>query len=162
VQICIWPSWFHCRPLSLASVKSRLVLSFWYRLTRVVPGKGPLNRCVCVCWVLPAFLTYCHKKLCFHLLYTWCYCATRHGFDRNLARSLLSHWKDYNSVYSQQKFLSACNDHVQFVTAVSVITALMHTSKNQYDSVSVCTTTPFRNRHHHVKRHSSSLLHIII
>ena len=37
-------------PLSLASVKSRLVLRFWYRLTRVVPDKGPLyNGCVCVC-----------------------------------------------------------------------------------------------------------------
>ena len=36
-------------PLSLASVKSRLVLPFWYRLTRVVPDKGPLNVCVCVC-----------------------------------------------------------------------------------------------------------------
>ena len=35
--------------LSLASVKSRLVLPFWYRLTRVVPEKGPLNGCVCVC-----------------------------------------------------------------------------------------------------------------
>ena len=32
----------------LASVKSRLVLPFWYRLTRVVPEKGPLNGCVCV------------------------------------------------------------------------------------------------------------------
>jgi len=35
VQICIWPSWFHRYPLSLASAKSRLVLPFWYRLTRV-------------------------------------------------------------------------------------------------------------------------------
>ena len=34
--------------LSLASVKSRLVLPFWYRLIRVVPEKGPLNGCVCV------------------------------------------------------------------------------------------------------------------
>jgi len=32
----------------LASVKSRLVLPFWYWLTRVVPKKGPLNGCVCV------------------------------------------------------------------------------------------------------------------
>jgi len=32
--------------VSLASVKSRLVLPFWYRLTRVVPEKGPLNGCV--------------------------------------------------------------------------------------------------------------------
>jgi len=36
-------------PLTLASVKSRLVLPFWYRLTRVVTDKGPLNVCVCVC-----------------------------------------------------------------------------------------------------------------
>ena len=35
--------------LSLASVKSRLVLPFWYQLTGVVPDKGPLNGCVCVC-----------------------------------------------------------------------------------------------------------------
>jgi len=45
---CIWPSWCHCHSLSLASVKSRLVLPFWYRLTWVVPDKGPLNGCVCV------------------------------------------------------------------------------------------------------------------
>ena len=49
VQTCIWSSWFHCHSLSLAPVKSRLVLPFWYRLTRVVPDKGPLNGCVCVC-----------------------------------------------------------------------------------------------------------------
>ena len=42
VQTC------HCRSLSLASVKSRLVLPFWCRLTWVVPDKGPLNGCVCV------------------------------------------------------------------------------------------------------------------
>ena len=49
VQTCIWPSGCHCHSLSLASAKSRLVLPFWYRLTRVVPDKGPLNGCVCVC-----------------------------------------------------------------------------------------------------------------
>ena len=32
---------------SLASVKSTLVIPFRYRLTRVVPEKGPLNGCVC-------------------------------------------------------------------------------------------------------------------
>ena len=40
-------------PLSLASVKSRLVLPFCYRLTWVVPEKGPLNVCVCVCMIVP-------------------------------------------------------------------------------------------------------------
>jgi len=44
MQTCIWPSWCHCHSLYLASVKSRLVVPFWYRLTRVVPDKGQLNR----------------------------------------------------------------------------------------------------------------------
>ena len=48
VQTCIWPSWCHCHSLSLASLKSRLVLPFWYWLTWVVPDNGPLNGCVCV------------------------------------------------------------------------------------------------------------------
>jgi len=49
LQTCIRPSWCHCHSLSLASVKSRLILPFWYRLIRVVPeDKEPLNVCVCV------------------------------------------------------------------------------------------------------------------
>ena len=58
VQTCIWPSWRHCHSLSLASVKSRLVLTFRYRPTWVVPEKGPLNGCVCddtarmPCWLI--------------------------------------------------------------------------------------------------------------
>ena len=35
-------------PLTV-SLKSRLILLFWYQLTWVVPEKGPLNVCVCVC-----------------------------------------------------------------------------------------------------------------
>ena len=49
VQTCIWPSWCHCHSLSLAPVKSRLVLPFWYRLTQVVLEKRPLNGCCCCC-----------------------------------------------------------------------------------------------------------------
>ena len=48
VQTCLWSSWCHCHSLSLASVKSRLVLPFWYRLTRVVLDEGSFNGCVCV------------------------------------------------------------------------------------------------------------------
>ena len=61
VQTCIWPSGCHCHSLSLASVKSRLVLPFWYRPTLVVLEKGPLNGCVCVCvcWLI---LTYIYEK----------------------------------------------------------------------------------------------------
>jgi len=47
VQTCMWSSWCHCHSLSLAPVKSRLVLPFWYRITRVAPDKGPLNGCAC-------------------------------------------------------------------------------------------------------------------
>ena len=60
VQTCIWPS--HCHSLSLASVKSRLVLPFWYWLTRVVLDKGPLNRCVCVCACVRACARVCILK----------------------------------------------------------------------------------------------------
>jgi len=49
VQTCIWPNWCNCHSLSLASVKSRLVLPFPYWLTQVVLEKGQLNVCVCVC-----------------------------------------------------------------------------------------------------------------
>ena len=39
----------HCL---LLQQKSRLVLPFWYWLTRAVPNKGPWNGCVCVCPIL--------------------------------------------------------------------------------------------------------------
>ena len=43
----------NCHSLSLASVKSRLIVPFWCQLTRVVPDKGPLSGCVhaCVCMI---------------------------------------------------------------------------------------------------------------
>jgi len=61
-QTCIWPSWCHCHSLSLAPVKSRLVLAFWYQLTWVVLDKGPLNGCVCV--YLNQFMCQKYSKLC--------------------------------------------------------------------------------------------------
>ena len=75
VQTCIWPSWCHCHSLSLASVKSRLVLPFWYGLTRVVPDKRPLNGCVCspsyYQWVsVPTAVTRLSwTQVCFYLLF---------------------------------------------------------------------------------------------
>ena len=75
VQTCIRPSWCHCHSLSLASVKSRLVLPFWYRLTWVVPDKGPFNGCVCVCLSWTVSSIWWHERrskfswptLCFRL-----------------------------------------------------------------------------------------------
>ena len=51
-------SWCHFHSLSLASVKSRFVLPFWYQLTRVVPEKGPLNGCMCMC--VCKYITHTH------------------------------------------------------------------------------------------------------
>jgi len=40
-------------PLPLnVSCFSKIQIGFWYRLTRVVPEKGPLNGCLCVCVLL--------------------------------------------------------------------------------------------------------------
>ena len=66
VQTCIWPSWCHCHSLYLASVKSRLVLPFWHRLTLVVPDRGPLSGrvCVCVCVINIDTDTSCGRTCC--------------------------------------------------------------------------------------------------
>ena len=71
VQTCMWLSWCHCHSLSLASVKSRLVLPFWYRLTRVVLEKGPLNGGVCVMqWTNAAYeASQCTQNVRYD---TWC------------------------------------------------------------------------------------------
>ena len=64
VQTCIWPSWCHCHSLSLASVKSRLVLPFLYRLTRVVLENRAVKRaCVCL-----SFVSLWNQVMCFLVL----------------------------------------------------------------------------------------------
>ena len=77
VQTCIWPSWCNCHSLSLASVKSRLVLPFWYRLTWVVSNKGPLNGCSGVRFL--AFLV-CTKISWISIFRQWISYAC-HGFQ---------------------------------------------------------------------------------
>ena len=67
VQTCIWPSCCHCHSLSLASVKSRLALPVWYRLTQIVPEKGPLNGCVCILYYISCIIFstwYLTRSLC--------------------------------------------------------------------------------------------------
>jgi len=63
VQTCIWLSWCHCHSLSLAAVKSRLVLPFWYRLTQIVLERRPINGCCC-CYSRP-------PKWLVKVLYVW-------------------------------------------------------------------------------------------
>ena len=63
VQICPWPNWCHCHPLSLALVKSRLVYLSGTGSPRVVPDKGPLNGyCCCCCSSYKAEIVACHGK----------------------------------------------------------------------------------------------------
>jgi len=62
-RLAFWPSWCHCHSLSLAAVKSRLVLPFWYRLTQVVLEKRPLNGCSSYT-VYFTHTHYCLKALC--------------------------------------------------------------------------------------------------
>jgi len=49
VQICIWPSWCHCHPQSLAPVKYRLVLPSGAGSLGQSRTKGHYNRCCCRC-----------------------------------------------------------------------------------------------------------------
>jgi len=60
---CIWPSWSNCHSLSLASVKSRLVLPLWYRLTWVVPENGPSKACSSTINTRHLFFCYYKKTL---------------------------------------------------------------------------------------------------
>ena len=92
VQTCIWPSWCHCHSLSHASVKSRLVLPFWYRLTWVVPEKGLLNGCVCVsvyrgCMVVSMIQLWCSEDAISSLAL----CTFHLNVNRTIVLHLLSH-----------------------------------------------------------------------
>ena len=42
--------------------KIQIFLPFWYRLTRVVPEKGPLNGCVCVCVCVCHLQAHCQES----------------------------------------------------------------------------------------------------
>jgi len=73
VQTCIRPSWCYCHSMSLASVKSRLVIPFWYRLTHIVPVNKPLNgfMYVCVSTMIIYRSRHRHRHIqTFHVLFT--------------------------------------------------------------------------------------------
>ena len=104
VQTCTWPSWCHCHSLSLASVKSRMVLPFWYRPTRVVLEKGPLNGCVCVCGLSQQS---CHtSSLIIHL---------------HLSNLVLpfSHWKQHIELYTKSHGRKNDKKHSAFCTSTA-------------------------------------------
>ena len=90
VQTCIWPSWCHCHSLSLASLKSRLVLPF---LPLPVPLGSPRKRavkqvCACVCGLL---LCITHTLVCLPLcwVYWWALQSTTKLTGSQLVQPLL-------------------------------------------------------------------------
>jgi len=54
-----------CQLISLAHIINRLVLPFWYWLTRIVPEKGPLSGCECKKWGIAEYPVSLHL---FHAL----------------------------------------------------------------------------------------------
>ena len=99
MQTCIWPSWCHCHSLSLASVKSRLVLPFWYWLTRVVLENGPLNGCVCVC------LCAAVNSLLFYIIYLLylTFCSWKPDFSA--AEAYIQNFYKQDSVKFQKQYV---------------------------------------------------------
>ena len=114
MQTCIWPSWYTCHSLSLASVKSRSCLPFWYRLTWVVPDKGPLNVCVCVLFCSDTLLFRCWPWQ-WHAAFRKCRAAYNSLFYRDLWKfmawrlpSMWHHQREKNSQHCRQQPGSQC------------------------------------------------------
>jgi len=66
-MICMWSSWCHCHPPSLALWKSRMVLPFWYTGLPDCPGKEAIKWVLLLCCII---LYQCNKT-CFCLQ---CFC----------------------------------------------------------------------------------------
>ena len=116
VQTCMWSSW--CHSLSLASVKSRLVLPFWYRLTRVVPDKGPLNGCVCVCLQVAGTDRWSYVKES-RVGWRWCQESFPSQWTANLPLELF----DYAQTHT----------NISIITC-SLVTTVLHTSSQSQGS----------------------------
>ena len=105
--------------LSLASVKSWLVLPFWYRLNRVVPEKWPLNGCVCVCvcvlYHLRDIASFISKFADF--IYPICICCPSWA------------WSNFKSSFWRQKTGLSCG---------VVCRCLRDSTFGQFDTVPAC------------------------
>jgi len=143
VQICIWPSWCHCHSLSLASVKSRLVLPFWYWLTRVIPDKGPLNGCVC------AYPVQCNSVLGPHrCVINYYYYALGGGLDPprrrgnfvGISRPFVK-YRDYMASYLLGGSSNVVN-HCQYVINTSAVEFHPRTVSNFHKAVNWPVTPP--------------------
>jgi len=102
-SFCICSCWCNCHSLSLASVKSRLVLPFSYRLTWVVLEKGPLNGCVCVCVCFSGSFSsihcWCISDCCFLFSFSSSTAILRSWLGKMCSKwPILCHYRNLNSV----------------------------------------------------------------
>jgi len=127
VQTCIWPSWYHCHSLSLASVKSRLVMPFWYRLTWVVPEKQPLHGFVLFVLACTLFYTCVFDRTCYETLWwQWSWTSANIHHKNTLTwiffiRFCQCLWKCRNTLvtfdslfnrgYTQYQYSTGSHDH---------------------------------------------------
>jgi len=83
VQTCIWPSWCHCHSLSLASVKSRLVLPLVPAHAHLgSPGQRAVTR-VCVCVPCRNWKSSGHTRTCLAVLWRSCHTAAAWSWFRS-------------------------------------------------------------------------------
>jgi len=116
VQTCIQPSWWHCHSLPLASVESRLVLPFWYRLTLVVPDKGPLNGCMCYVTVDSSSATFITRPNLAQFTLKW-ETTVIHGIRKSF------HDEPQNLANSAAEFVKTCRGKLWAVASSVMLTA---------------------------------------
>ena len=123
-----------CHSLSLASVKSRLVLPFWYWLVQVVPDKGLLNVHVCILTVsfcalfncrqyFPSTASYalhnCLQLCCVAIVFVWqCFKSSPDKFPTFFRQLMVMSLREEGLTFKEQTilivFLIHCfNSHVR-------------------------------------------------
>jgi len=135
VQTCTWPSWCYCHSLFVASVKSRLVLLFWYWLAREAPDKGPLNGCVCK-WSPFCSVQDLSPTQCWHFWITFALSAKRSVFLQFQSANLWSKLSPKPEILQLlQKCYRKINHYIQLlrlfvsinhVTWVNMLKKILH------------------------------------
>ena len=145
VQTCIRPIWCHCHSLSLASVKSRLILPFRYRPTQVVPEKGPLNVCVCVCvWheqyeYRSIFSTYIASGMHICLLCSEQWACWQFFYDAALLLTLMMVMSNlYTKIYTKQREMIYITYHMPVQCTVMLCWHVLECTKSD-SCVKTCT-----------------------
>ena len=89
----------------VASVKSKMVLPFWYQLIWRVPNKGPLNVCVCAC-----------VRACVCVCMFWVQYKLKH-FEATLLQVIInSSWTDFLVLLKNLRHIAGAVHHEDIVS----------------------------------------------